>query len=196
MTKNPYKKIVIDTAFEFDVDPYLIHAVIQVESGWHIDALSPAGAAGLMQLMPNTFVAMAQRLRIDVPDICSPVQNIRCGTYYLRRQYDKFPTVRDKRERWKFALACYNCGPGYVQLAMRLAEIRHDKLCQTWEITKKFLRHEQCFINQRQPDGSVACKRPYADQVINYVGRVMVAWDKARFYGEYKNGPPLYKEGG
>lgn len=185
MAENPYKKVVLEAAREFEIPACLIHALIEIESAWRLDAQSHCGAAGLMQLMPLTFVSMAQKLRLEKPDIWNPVHNIRCGSYYLRRQYDKFLIVKDRHERWKFALASYNCGAGYVQLAMRLAEIRHNNFCRSWNVTKKFLSHEYCFINQKQRDGSVVTKRPYADKVIDYLEKVIEAWNKCKFYGVY-----------
>jgi len=171
MYNKLYKTIIAQAADEFDMDPCLVHAMIQVESGWRADVQSHCGAAGLMQLIPETFVSMAQKLRIDAPDIWNPAHNVRCGAYYLRRQYDKFPTLRNKPERWKFALACYNCGPVYVQLALRLSEIRHGNKSDVWDITKKYLRHDECVVRG---------KRPYADQVIAYVDKVVKAWGEAR----------------
>jgi len=171
-----YKALILDPSREFDVDPHLIHAVIQVESSFRPDALSSSGAAGLMQIMPETFVEAAQALQLEKPDIWDPAQNIRCGTYYLRRQYDKFPTVREKTERWQFALASYNCGAGYVQIAYRLAEIRHGSLAGCWGITAPFLSDPQTRIND---------KRPLAIEVMDYVQRVMVEFYRARSLAIY-----------
>ena len=176
-----YAPIIADAAVEFDLDPCLIHAVITVESSWRKDAVSSCGAAGLMQIMPKTFVSMSQKLRLEKLDIWDPKQNIRCGAYYLRRQYDKFPTVRDKTERWKFAVACYNCGAGYVQLAMRLAEIRHGKSSAWWDVTKAYLRDERCVIKGEDPD---------ADQVIAHVDRVMAELDRCKGLAVYAGKRP------
>ncbi|HXU44915.1 MAG TPA: lytic transglycosylase domain-containing protein [Thermoanaerobaculia bacterium] len=85
-----------------NLDPRLVKAVIQVESGYNAAALSNKGAIGLMQLMPDT----ARLLDVDPYD---PVQNLRGGISYLRRMIDRFAG------RVECALAAYNAGPGAVE---------------------------------------------------------------------------------
>jgi soluble lytic murein transglycosylase len=85
-----------------DLDPDLVHAVIQAESAYDPLARSSKGAMGLMQLMPGTAVELA------VTDPYDPEQNVRGGTTYLRRMLEQF----DGRLDW--ALAAYNAGPEAV----------------------------------------------------------------------------------
>lgn len=80
----------------------LICGVILQESGGNAKALSPAGAKGLMQLMPATA------RRMGVKDILDPAQNIEGGTKYLRFLLDKFDG------NVELALAGYNAGEGAV----------------------------------------------------------------------------------
>jgi soluble lytic murein transglycosylase-like protein len=79
----------------------LISSVIATESGNRPDAVSPAGALGLMQLMPGT----ARTLGVDDP--LDPRENVMAGAEYLRRQLNRFGSVEK-------ALAAYNAGPQAV----------------------------------------------------------------------------------
>jgi soluble lytic murein transglycosylase-like protein len=90
-------------AERFGVDPRLVRAVIACESGGDAAATSPAGAAGLMQLMPRTAA------ELGISDPYDQAQNIAGGTRYLRSLLDRFggDVVR--------ALAAYNAGPGAVE---------------------------------------------------------------------------------
>jgi soluble lytic murein transglycosylase-like protein len=83
------------------VDPRLLEAVAQVESGMDPSAVSPAGAQGLMQLMPATAAGLG------VTDPFDPTQAIDGAARLLRRHLDRFGSV-------ELALAAYNAGAGAV----------------------------------------------------------------------------------
>ncbi|VVE31734.1 Membrane-bound lytic murein transglycosylase F [Pandoraea eparura] len=89
---------------QYNVDPRLLAAVMTPESNGNPNAVSPRGAAGLMQLMPTTATEMG------VTDIKDPQQNIFGGAKYLSQQLDKYGSV-------PLALAAYNAGPGAVDKA-------------------------------------------------------------------------------
>ena len=91
------RAMVWSAATESGVPAEVIAAVIHVESRWRADAVSKAGAIGLMQLIPRT----ANMLGVDPRD---PIQNARGGARYLRAMLDHF----DSTAR---ALAGYNAGP-------------------------------------------------------------------------------------
>ena len=88
-------------ARERDLEPRLVQAVVQVESGYNQRARSNKGAIGLMQLMPGTASDLA------VADPWDADQNLRGGTSYLRQMIDRFGDL-------ELALAAYNAGPEAV----------------------------------------------------------------------------------
>ncbi len=99
-----------EAAVEFSVPLPMILAVMETESDFRAEAVSDAGACGLMQLMPETFAFLRdERLHEDLSDnaIFDPAINIRYGSYYLSYLYEQF-------EDWRTVLAAYNAGEGRV----------------------------------------------------------------------------------
>jgi len=92
------EKYIEQVAFQHQVDPKLVYAVIEVESAWNPKARSRKGALGLMQLMPETAV------RFGVHDPFDPKKNIDGGVKYLRFLLDRF------HQNLTFALGAYNAG--------------------------------------------------------------------------------------
>ena len=88
-----------------------VEAQVWQESCGDPDAKSPAGALGLLQLMPWTA------RELGVTDPLDPAQSIRGGITYLKRQFDQLGEVPDPEQRLLWALACYNGGRGYVDVS-------------------------------------------------------------------------------
>jgi soluble lytic murein transglycosylase len=106
-----WDRLVDRFASEYGVDPGLVRAVIECESGGRVGAVSRAGALGLMQIMPSTASMIAAELDLPAPsrgDLFDPEINIRFGTYYLAKMSNRF-------ENLHLALAAYNAGPANVR---------------------------------------------------------------------------------
>jgi hypothetical protein len=97
---RPFDDIITKTAQQFGIRPELAHAIIKQESQYNPNAHSPAGAMGLMQLMPNTAQAMGVGNPLD------PAENVRGGLRYFKSLLDQF------NGNEAAALAAYNAGPG------------------------------------------------------------------------------------
>jgi soluble lytic murein transglycosylase-like protein len=109
-SSQPLDAAVEDAASRHRIDPKLLHALVTVESAYHANAVSPAGAAGLTQLMPGTARAMG------VEDPFEASANLAAGAEYLARQLLRFGDLR-------LALAAYNSGPQRVAQLGRVPEI-------------------------------------------------------------------------
>jgi soluble lytic murein transglycosylase-like protein len=98
-----YQALITQAGQQFDLDPLLISAVIKAESNFDHKAVSPKGAQGLMQLMPQTAK------ELGVLDPFDPADNILGGVKYLSRLMNQFGGD------YNLALAAYNAGPARVQ---------------------------------------------------------------------------------
>lgn len=94
---------------EYDVPIALVYATMKTESDFDCNAVSSAGACGIMQIMPGTFETIADDLSEDVSpsDIFNPQINIKYGIIYLSEQYKSFGC-------WEYAILAYNAGPQRV----------------------------------------------------------------------------------
>lgn len=110
--KHPlqYQEIVEKYADEYGVPAPIVFAVIKTESSFIQDAVSSAGAIGLMQIMPQTFEWLQTKTgeTLDINSLYIADVNIRYGTFYLSWLKERFGS-------WKTAWAAYNAGIGRVK---------------------------------------------------------------------------------
>ena len=100
---QPLPDLVTSTSRRYHLDPDLVNSVIHAESDFNPHAISPKGAQGLMQLMPETS------LRLGVRNAFDPGANVDGGTRYLRELLVRYNFDMVK------ALAAYNAGPERVE---------------------------------------------------------------------------------
>jgi soluble lytic murein transglycosylase-like protein len=98
------QELITHAAEKAGLPPEIVHSVAKIESAYRTNALSPKGAVGLMQLMPQTAAA----LNVDPYD---PQQNAEAGAEYLAQLLEKY---KDDKHQVSKALAAYNAGPGAV----------------------------------------------------------------------------------
>lgn len=113
----------------YQLDPQLVHAVVRAESSYDPDAVSHAGAVGLMQLMPETARRFSVRNRRD------PEDNLRGGMLYLRHLMLLFNDL-------ELALAAYNAGEGAVA--------RYGNKIPPFKETQTYVRRVQSFYREQR----------------------------------------------
>ncbi|HXN51085.1 MAG TPA: lytic transglycosylase domain-containing protein [Candidatus Acidoferrum sp.] len=109
------ERLVREAAERHHMDPALVRAVIETESGWNAGAKSRKGALGLMQLIPTTAV------RFGVNDAFNPQQNVDAGVRYLKTLLQRYNGNLD------LALAAYNAGEGAVDRARGIPAFRETR---------------------------------------------------------------------
>jgi soluble lytic murein transglycosylase-like protein len=127
-TGSSIDSLITSYAQRYRLDESLVYAVIRVESNFRADAVSPAGASGLMQLMPATAAEMG------VTDIFDPAQNIAGGTQYLSKMLGLFGN------NLSLALAGYNAGPGAVRQHNGIPPYK-----ETQNYVREVLRHQRLY---------------------------------------------------
>lgn len=157
-----YTELIEKYAGRYDVDPLLIYSMIKAESDFDPEAVSGAGAIGLMQIMPSTYESDIKEV-LGLSDgaqkaLRDPEKNIMCGTYYLSRWIKYFGDVTE-------ALAAYNAGPGNVMKWLgdsRLvtADGRLDASKIPFDETRRYVSkvtyYYSCYRDIYQTEGSVS----------------------------------------
>ncbi|TCT23703.1 uncharacterized protein DUF4124 [Thiobaca trueperi] len=126
-----YEYLISANARRYGLSPGLLHAVIRAESAYNPEAVSSAGAQGLMQLMPDTAA------RYGVSDSFNPVENVRGGAAYLRDLLDMFD------QDLRLALAGYNAGEGAV--------MKHGRQIPPYAETQTYVRKVLDYYWAEQP---------------------------------------------
>ena len=110
-TKMQIQATILQVAREQNMDPNLLRAVVDAESGFNPNETSKTGAMGLMQLMPDTARS------VGVANVLNPYQNLTGGAKYLNQMIKRYDG------NVALALAAYNAGPGKVDKARGIPNI-------------------------------------------------------------------------
>ena len=117
-----YDGIITEYSEKYALERSLVYAVIECESSFNEKAVSPTGASGLMQLMPETFDwILPKKGSKEERDIFSPRQNIEAGCKYLSYLLKRFSVTET-------ALAAYNAGEGTVSSWLGNPEYSDDRI--------------------------------------------------------------------
>lgn len=134
---STYDDLFKNYSHECGWDWRLIAAQAYQESAFDCEAVSWAGAMGLMQLMPST----ASSVGVSMDDIFVPESNLRGAVRYIRTLESHYSDIQSGDERINFVLAAYNAGPGHIDDARRLAT-KHGVKSDVWSGgVDKFVLH-------------------------------------------------------
>ena len=159
VTKNiypiKYYDIVKKYSEEYNVDKYLVFAIIKAESNFNENAASKKGAKGLMQLIDSTAKEVAESINVDFneEDILKPEINIRLGTKYISSLLKQYGNI-------SIALAAYNAGSGNVDGWIKNNTIKKDgtdleniPYKETKNYVRKILKDYEIYKNIYQEEG-------------------------------------------
>jgi soluble lytic murein transglycosylase-like protein len=141
----PYGRAMAMAAERHRVDGLLVAAIVEAESGFVPDRISPRGAVGLMQVLPSTAGALKGSGGVgETPDLFDPRVNLDVGSRYLGR------LIRDYKGDLELAVAAYNAGPGAVERYRGVPPYRETK-----EYVRRVLalygEHHQSVGSERDP---------------------------------------------
>ena len=116
---STYKTIILAAASEYNVNAYMLFALIKTESGFNKNAVSEKGATGLMQLTEKTAEYVARLKGEQNYDLKNAQTNIDFGCYYLKYLFEKFTEQNT-------VLAAYNAGEGKVAIWLKDSRFSND----------------------------------------------------------------------
>lgn len=134
-----YKDTIVKYTKQYNLQPELISSLIYAESGFNKDAISGAGAVGLMQVLPSTATEIAEKIDKTEYDLHNPNDNIEFGCYYLNYllEYYKGDVV--------YALCAYNAGLNNVSYWNFNGDIEKIPIKQTKNYVKKILKNQKIY---------------------------------------------------
>lgn len=170
-----YKDDIGMSSKNHDIDPYLVAAIIDVESGFNKDAISPKDARGLMQITEKTGEWGFEQLEIEgfeKEKLFIPEVNIEIGTWYLQRLKQEFDGDLD------LVLAAYNGGSGNVNKWLKDEEYSKDgKTLDNipFKETENYVKKVNSgYKNYKKLYGDVSFEKKEFDSVfINYIYKLM-----------------------
>lgn len=117
-----YSEYVEKYAEEYNIDKYLVYAIIKAESNFDEEAKSTSNAVGLMQIMESTAFETANKIDLDVSeeDLFNPELNIKIGLKYFTSLLEKY------NNNYNLAIIAYNAGIGNVDKWIKEGTIKED----------------------------------------------------------------------
>lgn len=131
-----YRPIVYRTALRHGLDPLLVAALIHTESGYDRGAVSRSGAVGLMQIMPDTALELAQKrgmLSFSREQLYRPEINLDLGCFMLSRLIEEYRQI-------ELVLVAYNAGRGNLQRWMTRGNLMRHAYPETRNYVIKVTR--------------------------------------------------------
>lgn len=166
---SPYDEMLQRVGAEYGVDWVLLSAIARAESEFRFDAVSKAGAVGLMQVMPSTARSMGyEREQLFDAEVSAEVA---AKLLHENNKMLRLPNSFDKTERLNFILACYNAGYSRIADARRLARFHEDN-ADKWSIVASYL---ELLAEPEFAEHEVVQSGEFfgSDETIAYVGKVM-----------------------
>jgi membrane-bound lytic murein transglycosylase MltF len=173
-----YTDLVKKYSDRYHLDWPLVLALMKQESRFDQEAVSYAGAYGLMQIMPITQTELVDKL--GVTDAATPKNNIRAGVYHLKSMFRAFPKAKGA-DRVELALAAYNAGLARIVAAREVARyLGQDP--NSWDVVKSTLPllshnyyslHHDIWHENKPPCGYFGGYR----QTVTYVENIMQYYD-------------------
>ncbi len=159
-----YKDMIVSESKKYQFDWRMIASVVYQESHFDPLAESHTGVKGIMQVTHETAVEMGIQDRMD------PLQSVKAGIKYLDKLYKRFDDIKDRHQRFIFALASYNIGYGHIRDAQKITkELGMNK--NRWSSLKQtlpLLTRKKYYKKTRY--GYARGKEPvrYVDKILTY----------------------------